>query len=133
MRNIEKSIVSIEDTALDNLIAGEEAARTATANPGTHLLVDAPKIARVYTFVVMHMSTQVRSESASFRAEYEFAGALEKADWFERNTLMSEFTVAWLRARGIDWGSVEILGEAVRYDHGCEDSYHYCFRALVTD
>ena len=133
MRNIEKSIVSIEDTALDNLIAGEEAARTATTDPRNTLIIDAPKIARVYTFVAMHMSTQRRSESASVRAEYEFAGALERADWFERNTLMSEFTVAWLRARGIDWGSVEILGEAVRYDHGCEDSYHYCFRALVTE
>lgn len=111
----------------------DEAIMMAASDRRNNMTYGEVEEARVYGFILMHMGNEDSPLAwESQKAERRLAEAMRAAEPWERNHMMSDFTAAWLSARGIEWGGIEILGDAQLIEHGAEGHYHYAFRALVT-
>ena len=121
MTNSATSEIKIE-AEIQQMVNDTKTAKVAGANGW---LNGEPQVATVYRFCVMHTDYNRGND-------YDMAEAIDRADDFWKNNLMSEYVAAWCDANNVLWGTIEIIGKAVKYNHGTEGNYHYCFRALVT-
>ena len=105
------------NTLVDDYRAAREAGKIGWTN------ID-PEPAMIHHFFVMHMSI-------TDEPEREFAEAIDRSDDFIKNSLAMEYVSAYLDTHNIPWGSFTV-GRIHKYEHGrSEDSYHYCFEAIV--
>ena len=82
-----------------------------------------PEPAVIYHFCVMHMA-------GTDETERNFAAALDRSDGWTRNQLAMEYVSEFLNTHSHPWGGFTVQ-HVTKYDHHRDDSYHYCFEAIV--